>query len=143
VHRFYQEFECPKCGFGIAQDRIEFFKMPLVTQEEHFETLRTFIAKDLGCPCPHSEMLLVEAATFDYWGLYFPEDYHQGIAGVGGADAEWYATHVRPVILKYSREHPEFAREFCTKALNEDHDWWSKIYRDVLHINDLIGKQGD
>jgi hypothetical protein len=138
IHRVVEDVECAVCRFRITEDRVEVFCLPVIQLRTiETPTLITLVARDLGCPCPHKDLVELKGTRADYWGLRFLVNYQSGIIGFKSDDDEWYRDNVRPLVLNFRHEHPELVTEFQTRVIEQnDHDYWVHFINDVLKIPD-------
>ncbi len=135
VHRVIEDLECPICGLGVVQDRIELFTVGFVLREERHVRLLDLVACDFGCPCSHSRLVVLNGSTEDYWGLVLCLQKFPGTSGLAGIDEEWYREVVQPIVLKIRREEPELVRDFCREVIQKgNREYWIRFMNDKLVV---------
>jgi hypothetical protein len=133
VHYTVKSYRCATCRYGFSQYRIEFLRVPVQFHEDRFNTLITYIASDLGCPCNHPRLEEVEPWE-DYWGLAMCFRPFKGTSVLISTDEDWYREAIQPIVLTLRLEQPDLAAKFCRKVLKQgDLEYWVEFSDEVLH----------
>lgn len=136
VHRVFEVYSCPICGFRVAQRKYEVFTIPVLVNEKHVPSMKSAIAEDFGCPCEHNHM--ASYLRNDDWGMIvrYPDD-SRTYAPLE-SDEEGYNKYVRPITKRTLEERPNLAKEFCTRVLEQHDDaYWKFFYEKVLDIPEV------
>jgi hypothetical protein len=108
---------CPHCGLVWDEDEWRVFHIPVYLERgtDESERLTSRVATDLGCPCQHeSKRRFLER----YWAGVVPNrlKFRQFIFWT---DDDWYGPKQSAAMQALAREHPEVAREFQERVLQQ------------------------
>lgn len=138
VHSVYVIQRCPHCYFARSELRHpEILGIPLSVDTQVSLTVLSLVAEDFGCPCSHEGMEIVMYS--DDWGMLvrYPESFTVGFSPGGDFRAR-YVQFMRPTALRFAREHPDLAMEFCQRIRGEwDNNYLAHFLYEQLKIPDL------
>jgi hypothetical protein len=86
------------------------------------------ICEDLGSPCGHK---VDRWEKWRFWGLVWPQVFHNGISGLSGGD-DWYSPDVRRRVQDIGRSEPQLGEELL-EALQSDN--WAAVKKIVAKIH--------
>jgi len=126
--------ECNDCAYQCDVIQYRFFSIPLHERKTERRTPIELVARDLGAPCPHSD--LHRGHKHRWWGLCFCAwPCINGITGLSGPP--WYDEQLSARVKAAAAENPTLGEEFRRRVVY-GHDWnYFKRFRDELSNGDL------